>query len=433
MQLFLGSKRVPALQVEHSAPSPWAMRLLVLGTIPGLFFDVTLVSSSPAFSLQKVLGIATIPLGLYLARNAPSGRVVRAVVSVWMPLSIGVAVASLAGASLGRLITVQVALAAGAVSALAVGIVVADARGRVMLARVAVAFAFISSVLVFLSGRVGVGQREGGIGELADPDRGIGLRADPNFLALSLAMALPLTGQLSNPILRTLTRVIVLLGLASTASRMGLLLGVPSLVLWTQESSLRERLRGRPIRRRRGNRFLSSFVLITALGTLAISGAFAGTVDRFADAGLFVDGVACGLDCAPYAQRASFDRGLLLRTSFEVVASAFPMPAGLDVIPLIEARSGLPNVPHNSLMDALFVAGLFGFVGWARWVQLVLRRPASLVAVELRVLVLTVFVATVFLSILEASEFWIALGVAVSIHQVQIPGEKGPSPALLSD
>ena len=433
MRVFLGLKRDPASRVEHSAPSPWAMRLLVLGIIPGLFFDVALVSSSPAFSLQKVLGIATLPLGLYLARNAPSGHIVRAVVSVWMPLSIGVAVASFAGASLGRLITVQVALAAGAVSALAAGIVVADARGRVMLVRVVVALAFISSVLVLLSGRVGVGQREGGIGELADPDRGIGLRADPNFLALSLAMALPLTGQLSNPVLRTLTRVIVLLGLASTASRMGLLLGVPSLVLWTQDSSLRERLRERPIRRRRPNRLLSAFALITVLGTLAFSGAFAATVDRFSDVGLFVDGVTCGLDCAPYAQRARSDRGLLLRTSFEVVASAFPMPAGLDVVPLIEARSGLSNVPHNSLMDALFVAGLFGLLGFARWVLVVLRRPASLAAVELRVMVLTVAVATVFLSILEASEFWIALGVAVSIHRVQIPREKGPSTALLQD
>lgn len=398
-----------------------ARLLLVMGTIPPLFFDFALLASLPVISAQKVLGLATLPLGLYLARKVVSGLLIQRVLLVWFLLSSGVAIASLADDDLGRVFSIYVALASGAVSAIAVGIVVLDVHGRALLSRVAVWCAVASSLLVLLSDRFGIGERKGGVGALADPGRGVGLRADPNFLALSLAIALPLTGQIPKFPVRLLVRVSILLGLASTVSRMGIILAVPSMILWTRDSSgaarLRDGLKGASHVLRR---LAVACVLLVAVALLSVLGAFSSTLERFDDAGLYFDGVRCGTECAPIAQRSSFDRGLLLRASAEEVGASFPMPAGVSVVSLIEARSGLPNVPHNTLMDALLVAGLFGLMAWLIWASTLLDLSRKAISAELRVVVLMVFVSGIFLSILESSEFWLALGIAASARQLRL-------------
>jgi O-antigen ligase len=233
---------------------------------------------------------------------------------------------------------------------------------------------------------------------------------DPNDLAMTLALSLPMAWYLGltyrQPLLRWFCRAYVPLGilaLALTGSRGGMIAGTIGLLIVPLTMT-----------RLSPGKFVAALFLVVASGAVAVAYVPQSVITRLATTGSQVESGQLGGRMTIWRAGAE---AFVKRPIVGYGAGAFA--------PAVRRVLGYPRVSHNSYLTVLVEQGLVGFVLYAWMFFAVLRAAMNLPTMEKRfalVMLATLAVAMLPLSWEDQKPAWFTLAAVLGLSQAVMPG-----------
>lgn len=261
-------------------------------------------------------------------------------------------------------------------------------------------------------------------------NRGVALKRDPNFLALLLALSVPLAFHLRSHrrisgLKLFISLAIILIGIICTQSRMGIILYFIAMAIWSIIFN---------------SRSIASLFKLCALivGFSILFFSFAPQTVKSGLEGRFIElqqTITSGL----VAERnnngnvtSSTARLILLYSGFKAANERFIFGWGVgNTKKAISQYSAidLDNVAHNTYLEFYIVFGFFGvvFMIYYLFINFPEKRMSNENHALCKTIYITFFVACLFLSNIYTSILWIPLLIKFSLHDNNLSRCRVPS------
>jgi O-antigen ligase len=241
--------------------------------------------------------------------------------------------------------------------------------------------------------------------------------ADPNDMAMVLALALPMAWYLGMTARSTLARWVGraflplgVLAIGLTGSRGGMVAATVALLIVPLSMT-----------RLTPGRLISAMVMLMAAGALAVAYVPETTIERFATIGTEVEGGRIG------------GRAKLWRAGLEAYAARPIVGFGTGhyksaITPILGPAA---QVAHNSFISVLVEQGIIGFALYMAMLLAVVHSAMRLRGLERRfalVLVLTLAVTMMPLTWEDRRVVWIVTAILIGFSQARLVGRRGPVP-----
>ncbi len=257
--------------------------------------------------------------------------------------------------------------------------------------------------------------------------RGIGLKFDPNFHALMLAIGIAFVGVFLKGKTRLLAFLIICLGIVATFSRMGLILAgiIMFFTFFVESFAVREKWLSTAFKTFGLLGVISLVILLLYQWAPLVIKDY--LVKRFEDMITALSLITVSEEYWPYSHLSSAEvRAILLRTSLLLGLENWTVGLGAyETDKAVFNLTGLNNVAHNTFLELFVIGGIWGLAVSAYYFWIIY----SAIKISLRefskemlcvlALMLTFLIAWMFLSLTYNSIIWLPLVISVSLKKIK--------------